>query len=78
MRRFLTVLALTLFGVGVLSGTAAAKEGGVELSSTPAGTKPGDPWTPTLTLVEGSPELLAQAKPGIMIRSVDSGLIGGA
>ena len=73
MRRFLTVLALALIAIGVLSGTAAAKEGGVELSSTPAGTKPGDPWTPTLTLVEGAPELLAQAKPGIVIRNVDSG-----
>ena len=73
MRRFLTVLALALIAVGVLSGTAAAKEGGVELSSTPAGTKPGDPWTPTLTLVEGAPELLAQAKPGVVIRNVDSG-----
>jgi hypothetical protein len=73
MRRFLTVLALALIALGALSGTAAAKEGGVELSSTPVGKGPGDHWTPTLRLVEGSPELLAQAKPGVVIENVDTG-----
>jgi hypothetical protein len=73
MRRALTVFALALLAVGALSGTAAAKEGGVDVSSTPAGTEPGDPWTPTLRLIEGSPELLAQAKPGVAIENVDSG-----
>jgi hypothetical protein len=47
MRRFLTVLALALIALGALSGTAAAKEGGVELSSTPVGKGPGDHWAST-------------------------------
>jgi hypothetical protein len=70
MRRFAGLLVLTFVAAGVLAGAAMAKEGGIELSSTPAGTKPGDPWTPTLTLVGGSPELLAQARPGVAIRNV--------
>jgi hypothetical protein len=72
MRRVLTVFALALLAVGALSGTAAAKEGIAELSSTPAGTEPGEPWTPTI-LVVGSPEALAQAKPAVVIENVDSG-----
>ena len=73
MRRFAGLLVLVLVVAGVLAGTAMAKEGGVELSSMPGGTKPGDPWTPTLTLVGGSPELLAQARPGVAIRELDTG-----
>ena len=73
MRRFAGLLVLVAVAAGVFAGSAMAKEGGVELSSSPGGTKPGDPWTPTLTLVGGSPELLAQAKPGVAIREVDTG-----
>jgi hypothetical protein len=73
MRRFLGVLVLTALAAGVLSGAALAKEGGVELSSTPVGKGPGAPWTPTLHLIRGAPELLAQAKPGVTIRNVDTG-----
>jgi hypothetical protein len=73
MRRLAGLLVLALVVAGVLAGMAMAKEGGVELSSMPGGTKPGDPWTPTLTLVGGSPELLAQARPGVAIREVDTG-----
>jgi hypothetical protein len=72
MRRVLTVFALALLAVGALSGTATAKEGVAELSSTPAGTEAGDPWSPTVRLV-GSPEALAQAKPAVVIKNVDSG-----
>jgi hypothetical protein len=73
MRRFAGLLVLAVVTAGVLAGAATAKEGGVELSSTPAGMKPGDPWTPTLSLIGGSPEMLAQARPGIAIRNVDTG-----
>ena len=73
MRRFVGSLFIALVAAAVLSGTAPAKEGGVELSSTPVGMSSGDPWTPELRLIDGAPELLAQAKPGITIRSVDTG-----
>jgi hypothetical protein len=73
MRRFAGLLVLALVAAGVVAGSAVAKEGGVELSSIPAGTKPGDPWTPTLTLIEGPPELLAQAKPGVAIEETGTG-----
>jgi hypothetical protein len=72
MRRFVGALLITLVAAAVLSGTASAKEGGVELSSTPVGMSSGDPWTPQLQLVDGTPELLAQAKPGVPIRNVDT------
>jgi hypothetical protein len=73
MRRFVGMLVLTVLAAATLAGTAVAKEGGVELSSTPAGWNSGDPWTPTLTLIDGSPEMLAQAKPGVSIRNTDTG-----
>jgi hypothetical protein len=73
MTRVAAVLVLAVVAAGVLAGAAPAKEGGVELNSTPAGMKPGDPWTPTMTLIGGSRELLAQADPGIAIRDVDTG-----
>jgi hypothetical protein len=73
MRRFAGLFVLAAVVAAVLAGAAMAKEGGVELSSTPAGTKPGDPWTPTLTLVGGSAEQLAQAQPGVAIRAADTG-----
>jgi hypothetical protein len=73
MRRLLSVLVLSVLAAGAVSGAALAKEGGVELSSTPVGKAPDEPWTPTLRLVERSPELLAQAKPGIAVRNVETG-----
>jgi hypothetical protein len=73
MRRFAGMLVLVVLAAGALAGTALAKEGGVELSSTPAGKQTGEPWTPMLTLVDGTPELLAQAKPGVTVRNVDTG-----
>ena len=73
MRRFLGVLVLTALAAGVLSGAALAKEKGVELSSTPVGLEPGEPWTPKLFLVAGPPELFADAEPGVTIRNVETG-----
>jgi hypothetical protein len=72
MRRLLPVLALALIAAATLSAGAFAKEGGVELSSVPFGTKPGDPWTGSLTLI-GSPELVAQAHPTITTKNVGTG-----
>ena len=72
MRRSLFVLALALLAAAALSAGAFAKEGGVELSSTPFGTKPGDPWTGTLTLI-GSPGLVSQANPTISVTNLGTG-----
>jgi hypothetical protein len=73
MRRTVTVFMLALVTAAALSAGALAKEGGVELSSTPAGTSPGEPWTPNLILIDGTPEMLAQAKPGIQVTNLDTG-----
>jgi hypothetical protein len=72
MRRSLFVFALALLAAAALSAGAFAKEGGVELSSTPFGTKPGDPWTGTLTLI-GSPDLVSQADPTISVNNLGTG-----
>ncbi|HEY2938974.1 MAG TPA: hypothetical protein VGJ27_04110 [Gaiellaceae bacterium] len=72
MRRLLPVLAIALIAAAALSAGAFAKEGGVELSSVPFGTKPGDPWTGSLTLI-GSPELVADARPTITTKNLSTG-----
>jgi hypothetical protein len=73
MRRFLAVLALGVLAACVLAGAALAKEGGVELASLPVGVKPGEPWATTLRLVEGTPDMLAAAEPGVTIRNRKTG-----
>lgn len=73
MRPLLLVLALALLSAGALSAAAYAKEGGVELSSTPSGLGPGDPWIPTMTLIDVDGQLPANAKPGIRITNLDTG-----
>src|SRR5919106_1827967 len=73
MRRTVTIFTLALLAAAALSTAALAKEGGVELSSVPTGINPGEPWTTDLVLVHGTPELLAQAKPGIQITNLDTG-----
>src|SRR5918999_1300809 len=73
MRRTVTIFTLALLAAAMLSTAALAKEGGVELSSVPTGINPGDPWTTDLVLVDGSLEMLAQAKPGIQITNLDTG-----
>jgi hypothetical protein len=72
MRRLLPVFALALISAAVLSAAAFAKEGGVELSSVPFGTKPGAPWTGSLTLI-GSPALVGQARPTITTTNLGTG-----
>jgi hypothetical protein len=73
MRRTVTVFMLALVTAAALSTAALAKEGGVELSSTPIGKSPGEPWITSLMLIDGTPEMLAQAKPGIQITNLDTG-----
>jgi hypothetical protein len=73
MRRTVTVFILALVTAAALSTAALAKEGGVELSSTPIGKSPGEPWITSLMLIDGTPEMLAQAKPGIQITNLDTG-----
>jgi hypothetical protein len=73
MRRTLLVFALALLSAAAMSATAFAKEGGVELGSTPAGIGPGDPWTPSLTLIDNRGELPANPKPGIKITNLETG-----
>jgi hypothetical protein len=73
MRRTVTIFTLGLLAAAALCTAALAKEGGVELGSVPTGLNPGEPWTTDLVLVDGTPEMLAQAKPGIQITNLDTG-----
>jgi hypothetical protein len=73
MRRPFFVFALALLAAAALSASAFAKEGGVELSSTPGALGPGDPWTPSLTLIDDGGQLPADAKPGIRITNLETG-----
>ena len=73
MRRTVTVFILTLVTAAALSTAALAKEGGVELSSAPIGKSPGEPWITSLSLIDGTPEMIAQAKPGIQVTNLDTG-----
>lgn len=73
MRRPILVFALALLAAAALSASAFAKEGGVELSSTPSALGPGDPWTPSLTLIDIDGQLPANAKPGIKITNLETG-----
>ena len=72
MRRSLIALALGLCAAAVLASGALAKEGGVELSSTPFGTPPGGTWTGTLTVI-GEPVLTGVVKPTIRLTNLDTG-----
>ena len=73
MRRSLIAFALGLCAAAVLASTALAKEGGVELSSTPFGTPPGGTWSTGLTLIDLNGRLPADAKPTLELTNLDSG-----
>jgi hypothetical protein len=73
MRRFAVSFLAAVTAAAFLATGALAKEGGVELSSAPYGTNAGDPWNPTMQLIDGTPEMLAQAKPGIRIHNDKTG-----
>jgi hypothetical protein len=73
MRKLSISLFLALTAAAALSAGAFAKEGGVELSSTPFGAKPGEPWTGTMTMIGGSTKQVQEAKPSITITNLSSG-----
>ena len=73
MRRSFIALALGLCVAAALASTALAKEGGVELSSTPFGTPPGGTWSTGLTLIDLNGRLPADAKPTLELTNLDSG-----
>jgi hypothetical protein len=73
MRRFFLAFALTLIAAASVTAVAFAKEGGVELSSTPGGIGPGDPWTPSMTLIDNQGRLPANLAPGVRITNLDTG-----
>jgi hypothetical protein len=73
MRRLFLLFFLTALGAAALSTAAFAKEGGVELSSTPSGLGPGEPWTPSLTVFDVGGEYPANAEPGVRITSLETG-----
>jgi hypothetical protein len=65
LRRSLIALALGVVATLSLAGAALAKEGGVELSSTPYGTPPGGTWKTTITLISDSGRFPPGASPTI-------------
>ena len=65
-------LAVGLIAVAALAPAALAKEGGVELSSTPFGTPPGGTWSGTLTVI-GEPVLAGTPKPTIRLTNLGTG-----
>ena len=72
MRRLFvaTVFAalMALPGVAVAGGTAV-----VDLSSTPAGIAPGEPWTVDITVLQHGLHPVAGAKPSITVRNAQTG-----
>jgi hypothetical protein len=64
---------LGLCAAGALASGALAKEGGVELSSTPFGTPPGGTWSTGLTLIDLNGRLPADAKPTLELTNFDTG-----
>jgi hypothetical protein len=72
MRRSLIALALGLAVAAALAPAALAKEGGIELSSTPFGTPPGGTWSGTLTVI-GEPVLAGTPRPTIRLTNLGTG-----
>jgi len=72
MRRIVTAAFLALLAAGIVATAAPAKEANVELSSTPAGIHPGDPWNPTITVwLEGDALAIGPA-PTLTIIDLDT------
>jgi MYXO-CTERM domain-containing protein len=65
MKRLL--LALALVALALPASAAAGGWATVQLSSTPAGTKAGDPWTPELTVLQHGRTALEDVTPVIRI-----------
>ena len=68
MRRLMIGLLMMLMTTA-LAGPAAAKEGGVELGSTPAGIAPGDPWNLDIQVLADPSALVNADPPVVTIRS---------
>ena len=73
MRRSFIALVLGVCAAAVLASGALAKEGGVELSSTPFGTPPGGTWSTGLTLIDLNGRLPADAKPTLELTNLATG-----
>jgi hypothetical protein len=73
LRRSLFALALAIAAAAALAATALAKEGGIELSSTPYGTPPGGTWTTGLRLIDVNGRLPLEAKPSITTANLETG-----
>jgi hypothetical protein len=73
LRRSLITVILGIVAALALTGAALAKDGGVELSSTPYGTPPGGTWTTGMTIIDVNGRLPASAKPTIEVTNLDTG-----
>ena len=72
MKRLLIPLTV-LVALAVLAAPAVAKEQGVDVSSTPAGIGPGQPWTPEIRVLADPEALSAGSPPTLVIRNAKSG-----
>ena len=72
MRRIAIAALLAAVASVLLASAAWAKEANVELSSTPAGIDPGDPWNPTITARLEGDELATGAAPTLTIVDLDT------
>ena len=72
MRRLLTGLLLLLL-VAMLAGPAAAKEGAVELGSSPTGLGPGEPWNVELYAFQDPDALVKAGTPTVTVRNSATG-----
>ncbi len=73
MKLMLMSFAALLVTLVALAEPAAAKEQGVEVSSTPTGIDPGEPWTPTIRVLADPGALNSGRPPTIVIRNTGSG-----
>ena len=72
MRRIVTAALFALLAAGLVATAAQAKEANVELSSTPAGIHPGDPWNPTITVWLEGDMRAASSAPTLTIIDLDT------
>jgi hypothetical protein len=70
MRPVLAAVIAVLAGA-VLAAGASAKDANVELSSTPAGIGPGDPWTPVATVFQAGDRPSSGSSPTLRIENTD-------
>ena len=73
MRHSLFALVLGVLAATMLATTALAKDGGLELSSTPYGTPPGGTWTTGIRLIDVDGRLPADAQPSITLTNLGTG-----